>query len=206
MRKKKVMAAVSLFFVMAMLCSGCGKADGQAQEKEDKQEMAPAAEDELQGQQATPGGQQEESRMQVPSFTAKDLDGNAVTEEIFAGKDLTVVNVWGTFCPPCIGEMPELGEWARDMPENVQIVGLIVDIEGDEDTEHHDLAVEITEKAGADFVQIIANSDFGWALGGITGVPTTFFVDKEGCIVGNAVIGADVDRYKEVVEGYLDGQ
>ena len=88
---------------------------------------------------------------QMPAFIAKDLQGNEITESIFAEKDLTVVNIWGTFCPPCIAEMPERGEWAKEMPDNVQLVGLIVDIQGDNDTEHHDLAVMITEKAGAEF-------------------------------------------------------
>lgn len=43
-----------------------------------------------------------------PAFTTTDLNGNAVTEEIFLGKALTVVNIWGTFCDPCVNEMPLL--------------------------------------------------------------------------------------------------
>ena len=141
---------------------------------------------------------------QMPSFTAKDLDGNTVTESIFSEKDLTVINIWGTFCPPCIGEMPELGEWAREMPDNVQLIGLVSDISGDDDTEHHDLAVEILEKADADFLQIIANQDFMPIMQYIIGVPTTLFVDKEGNIVGDPIIGASVDEYKQFVEDYLN--
>lgn len=140
----------------------------------------------------------------MPSFTTKDLDGNTVTESIFSDKDLTIINIWGTFCPPCIGEMPELGEWAREMPDNVQLVGLVSDISGDDDTEHHDLAVEILEKADADFLQIIANQDFTPIMQYIIGVPTTLFVDKEGNIVGNPIIGASVDGYKQFVEDYLN--
>lgn len=142
----------------------------------------------------------------MPAFTSKDLDGNTITESIFADKDLTVVNIWGTFCTPCVEEMPELGEWAKSMPENVQIVGLIADISGDDDTEHHELAVTITEKAGADFTQIIANSDLDSIMQWVTGVPTTLFVDKEGNIVGKPIVGADVDGYKKFVEDYINGQ
>ncbi len=143
---------------------------------------------------------------QMPSFTAKDLEGNTVTEDIFSQKDLTVVNIWGTFCPPCIEEMPELGEWAEEMPDNVQMVGLIIDIAGEDDKEHHDMAVTITERAGAAFPQIIANSDFADILQGVVGVPTTLFVDKEGNLVGEPVVGAYVDGYKQFVEEYLSGQ
>lgn len=141
---------------------------------------------------------------QMPAFSAKDLSGNIVTESIFAQKDLTVVNIWGTFCSPCVGEMPSLGQWAKDMPDNVQLIGLITDISGDDDTVRHDLAVSIMEKADADFLQIIANQDFYPILKWITGVPTTLFVDKEGNIVGSPIVGADVEGYQKFVEDYLN--
>lgn len=141
---------------------------------------------------------------QMPSFTTKDLQGNTVTEAIFAEKDLTVVNVWGTFCGPCIEEMPELGEWAKTMPDNVQIVGLITDIDGDKDTKNLELAKNIVSKANAEFVQMIGNDEFKDMLSGIVGVPTTFFVDKQGNVVGEAIVGADVDGYKKFVEDYFN--
>lgn len=49
------------------------------------------------------------------SFTATDFKGNPVTSEIFAKNKLTMVNIWGTFCGPCIREMPDL---ARINEEN----------------------------------------------------------------------------------------
>lgn len=145
---------------------------------------------------------QEDSNL-FPSFTATDLDGSTVTESIFSEKDLTVLNIWGTFCGPCIGEMPELGEWAKEMPDNVQMLGLIIDINGEEDTEHRDLAVDITQKAGADFTNLIANADFAPILKDVVGVPTTLFIDGDGNIVGDPIVGADVDGYKAFVEEYL---
>lgn len=141
-----------------------------------------------------------------PAFTATDLSGNTVTESIFSEKDLTVLNIWGTFCGPCIGEMPELGAWAKEMPDNVQILGLIIDIDGEEDTEHRDLAVDITQKAGADFTNLIANADFAPILQDVIGVPTTLFIDGEGKIVGDPIVGADVDGYKTFVEDYLNAK
>lgn len=182
--KKSLISVLCALYVAVLVLTGCGKTDTQDMESE------PA----------------EEKTMFVSTFTTKDLDGNTVTEAIFSEKDLTVVNVWGTFCSPCVGEMPELGEWAKAMPENVQIVGLIIDIAGEEDKEHLDLAVEITEKAGADFVQIIANEDFTELMKDMVGVPTTYFVDKNGCVVGEPVLGADVEGYKKAVEDYLNEQ
>ncbi|GAB6085047.1 TlpA family protein disulfide reductase [Alkaliphilus crotonatoxidans] len=138
---------------------------------------------------------------QVPSFSTRDLNGNPVTEKIFQQKDLTMVNIWGTFCTPCIEEMPELGEIARSMPENVQMVGLITDIERDGD-KNHKLAQNIVTRANADFVQIIANEDLEDLLKNIIGVPTTFFVDKDGYIIGEPIVGADIEEYEKRLEEY----
>lgn len=38
----------------------------------------------------------------IEKFSADDLQGNKVTNEIFKENELTVVNIWGTFCKPCI--------------------------------------------------------------------------------------------------------
>lgn len=148
-----------------------------------------------------------ETPASLGEFKSTDLDGNEVTDSIFAEKDLTVVNIWGTFCGPCIEEMPELGEWAKEMPENVQIVGLVQDISGTEDQEHVELAKQITSKANADFLQIIAGTnDFAEVMSSLVGVPTTIFVDKSGNVVGEPIVGADVEGYKTFVEEYLNEQ
>lgn len=142
---------------------------------------------------------------EVPSFTTQDITGTEVTEDIFADKDITMVNVWGTFCSPCIGEMPELGEIARDLPENMQIIGLVIDIMGEKSEisqENLDLANQIAEKADAGFTHLIANEDFTDFISTITGVPSTFFVDKDGKILGKWIEGADIDAYKERLEEY----
>jgi 16S rRNA G966 N2-methylase RsmD len=48
---------------------------------------------------------------QVIRFEARDLDGNTVTSEaLFGSNRVTLVNVWGTWCPYCVQEMAELAE------------------------------------------------------------------------------------------------
>lgn len=196
---------ISILLGVALLAAGCGKAPTQDMGQVENSNVT-ASELEKNEAEHTEDVPVVETGFpsRMPSFTAKDLDGNTVTQDIFGEKDLTVVNIWGTFCNPCIAEMPELGEWAASMPDNVRIVGLIVDIAGDEDTRRHDLAVEITQRAGAEFTHIIANADFDPVMRWIVGVPTTVFVDGEGNLVGEPVIGADVDGYKAFVEEYLN--
>ena len=124
-------------------------------------------------------------------------------DSIFKDKDLTVLNIWGTFCGPCINEMPELGAWAKEMPENVQIIGLVADIVGETDSKQIDTAKTILEKTDANFQNIIPNADFSPLLSTVVGVPTTYFINREGKIVGKPIVGAQVSKYKAFVEDYL---
>ncbi len=213
-RQNRSKGAALAVIMLVMLSAGCAQTAGDTStgnRTQSDSDPSSAANTEGNNDSGSDTGtedvaEQAESGAKMPSFTAVDLNGNTVTESIFSEKDLTVVNIWGTFCGPCVGEMPELGTWAQEMPDNVQLIGLVIDVAGEEDTEHRDLAVSIMEKAGADFTQIIANQDFADILKDVYGVPTTIFVDKEGNIVGDSIIGADVDGYKQFVEEYLDGQ
>lgn len=139
-----------------------------------------------------------------PAFSAQDLHGNTVTNEIFAGKDLTVVNIWGTFCGPCINEMPELAAWSAEMPENVQIIGLVSDLYSADDADTLDTALQICEATGVTFTNIVAEDEFYALLSEVVGVPTTLFVDGSGMIVGDPVVGANVPAYKSFVEAYVN--
>lgn len=130
----------------------------------------------------------------IPIFTAKTIDGTTVTNEIFAEKKITLVNIWGTFCPPCIAEMPELGEMARSLPADAQIIGLVCDASGN--SVQIQRAQEITRRAGADFVNIVPDAQLIKFMEGVEAVPTTIFVNSKGEVVGKAIIGANVEEYK----------
>lgn len=138
-----------------------------------------------------------------PSFTTYTLDGNVITDDIFSQADVTVINIWGTYCPPCIGEMPELGEWARNMPDNVQLIGLVCDIEDKNDSATISEAYSILNNAGAGFTQMIYSNDLYDFMVDVYAVPTTIFVNRDGYLIGESIIGADVDGYKSTVDTLL---
>ena len=137
----------------------------------------------------------------VPTFSTQTIDGKPVTNEIFTAKKITVVNIWGTFCPPCIGEMPELGEMARNLPDTAQIIGLVCDTS--ENSVQIQRALEITKKARATFVNIVPDAALMKFMEGVEAVPTTIFVNSKGEVVGKAIIGADVEGYKHELERLL---
>lgn len=144
-----------------------------------------------------------------PEFTTMDLDGNEVTQEIFGDKKLTMVNVWGTFCSPCIQEMPALGELAEEYKEDMQILGVISDVVQTEEVTS-DAALEeakrIIDITKADYTHVVTSQDLlEEFVSGISAVPTTFFVDQEGNIMGVGVSGArSKEKWQEIIEALLD--
>lgn len=136
------------------------------------------------------GAHEVEDRVSVDfsSLEAKTLEGGSFTREDFSGKDVTVVNFWGTFCSPCIEEMPELAQLEKSLPDNVQFITVCLDgAEAPED------AKKILEEAGFQGVTLVSGNDsFQKACGKIQSVPTSVFVDKDGHMIGNGKPMGDV--------------
>ena len=91
----------------------------------------------------------------LTAFTAYDLDGNTQTEKLFEGKKLTVLNIWATYCGPCIQEMPALAEIHEEYAaKGVQIVGIVSDVPAVESTTA-DTARTLIKDTGANYVNLL---------------------------------------------------
>jgi len=83
--------------------------------------LCACASEAVQPQEETPTGI-------LSAFTATDLQGNGVDQTVLQGCRLTMVNVWATYCSPCISEMPDLADLAAKYADlGVQIIGLVSD-------------------------------------------------------------------------------
>jgi thiol-disulfide isomerase/thioredoxin len=129
-----------------------------------------------------------------PSFSTTDLNGNAVDNKSFADYKITMINVWGTFCKPCIEEMPDLQTLSGQMPSGTRLVGLVADAT---DGNTINLAKQIVSENGVTYQNWLPDDALlGYVNDNITGVPTTIFVDSNGNIVGDAVVGVQsIDDY-----------
>ena len=135
-------------------------------------------------------------------FETTDLDGNTVkSEDIFSANDLTMINIWGTYCGPCIAEMPELALLSdRLSSKGCAVIGVVVDIRSPSDSDTIAAAKEILSDTGVEYLNILMWDSFPDDLPSQF-VPTTYFVDRNGCIVGEAVIGAQgADDYEAVID------
>ena len=145
----------------------------------------------------------------VGKFETKGVDGKDYTEKVFSDYDLTLVNVFTTWCSPCVNEIPELEKLYEEMKEKgVGVVGVVLDTVGDDAKQNEDTVKKagvLKEKTKASYPFLVPDSTMmNGRLNGVSAFPETFFVDKEGNIVGETYSGSHtLDGWKEIVEKEL---
>lgn len=131
----------------------------------------------------------------LSSFEAEDMDGQKIDQSVFANYDLTMVNIWTTWCGVCVEEMPYLEKLHKQLPENVNIISICGDA-----SDEKELAQQILNKNEITFQTLVDNDALNESLlKYVTGFPTTIFVDKNGNIVGDIQMGAPGEN---IVQGY----
>lgn len=146
----------------------------------------------------------------LSSFESTDIDNKLVDQSVFKGKKLTMVNMWATFCGPCIREMPELGELNKEYAgKGFQIIGIPVDVidwEGKLSDEMVAAAKEIVSKTQADYLHILpSNSLIKAKLSEVSSVPETIFVDENGRQVGKSYIGSrSKEQWEKIINELLE--
>ena len=115
----------------------------------------------------------------------QDMTGEAYQTSVFADYDLTMVDVWATWDNPCIAQMPELAKLDATLPENVNLISICID-----GNENQVLAQEIMDYCNTSYPVLLPSDSLEEdILQHITSVPTTFFVDCNGKIVGEPLVG-----------------
>lgn len=145
----------------------------------------------------------------LASFSTQTLAGETVDNTMLSGYPVTMVNVWATFCSPCIDEMPDLGTLAAEYADKgVQIVGLVSDVLNSDATinqEQVDLAKEIVSSTGANYPHLLPSAELIQSvLMNTQVVPTTFFVDEAGNQIGETITGSkSIDQWRSVLDAML---
>lgn len=140
-----------------------------------------------------------------------DLNGQPVDASMIAGSRLVMVNVWATYCGPCINEMQGLGNLARELKDQgIRVIGLLSDCTNSDLSVNATLAKKarsIVESTQADYPHILPSAIMiRNVITQIQAVPTTFFLDENGIMVGEVYVGARDDQaWHEIVMKTLEG-
>lgn len=115
----------------------------------------------------------------APAFTLLDLNGKKVSLSDFKGRPL-LINYWGTYCAPCMVEMPWLQDFSRKYaPDGLAIIGITYDSEVGRDA-----IARTTGKLGVTYPILLstpkAEKDY---LSNTEALPMSFYVDRSGKII-----------------------
>jgi thiol-disulfide isomerase/thioredoxin len=123
------------------------------------------------------------------TFALPDLEGNVVfsTDDRFAGKVL-LVNLWGTWCPPCLSEIPTFKNLQNRLgPQGLVVVAIAFEKKTDAAVRRDRLRTFFLQnQINYLILDGGATSDFASALPTVTGVeglPVEILVDREGVVV-----------------------
>nr|WP_263313999.1 TlpA disulfide reductase family protein [Mammaliicoccus sp. Marseille-Q6498] len=95
-------------------------------------------------------------------------------KKVTSKNDITVINLFASWCDPCKREMPELVKYAKQHENGVELIGLNV-------KDKHKSAEELLKDVGVNYKVFVAEDDFLKKFKTYN-IPTTLFVDKNGKI------------------------
>ena len=118
---------------------------------------------------------------QSPSFEAPDVGTGQVVSLVDYDGHPIIINFWASWCPPCRAEAPGLEKiWRDNMDSGLVLLGVNVqDTEGD--------AVQYLKDFGITFPNVLDRGGQITIDYGVTGLPVTFFVSRDGRVLGRWV-------------------
>lgn len=149
------------------------------------------------------------------------LDGTPFDTSVFEGKPI-FLNIWATWCSPCLMEMPHLEELAQEYADKITIVGvhsegMMVSEGGDlvPDDEKNQVALQLKEEMALTYPLLnpdptlfilMMSPQYGLQ---VSALPTTWFIDGKGFIRDVKEGYRDKEGWKDAIDtflAHLDGE
>lgn len=188
---------IAIFAWSAALALSLAACSGD--KKDAAQTNTDTASDQMQAQTQTPATQSSSS-MADPNavqFATVDIDGATRQSTEWVTKQPVIINFWGTWCPPCRKEIPDLVRFYEEYkPKGVEIVSLAVN-------DNPDAVRSYASNAGMKWVMLMGDDGIYQKYGGIRGVPTTIFIDRNGKETDRFVGARSYEDFKAAADKIL---
>jgi len=110
----------------------------------------------------------------APQFTLTDVTGRPLALSNYRGK-VVILDFWAPWCPPCRREIPDLVSLQQQYAsQGLQIIGIGLDQPGN--------VAAFVQQNGINYPVAVGNDAIANLYGGVSGIPTTFIIDKQGNI------------------------
>jgi thiol-disulfide isomerase/thioredoxin len=136
----------------------------------------------------------------APTISFADLAGNTLSLSEFAGK-IILVNLWATWCEPCLREMPSLERLQARLGDKITVVAISEDRGGSKAVEP--FIAKLGLKSVKTYLDPKSTAERAFA---VQGLPTSFLIDREGKVLGRVEGAAEWDSPKliETLKSFLD--
>ncbi len=188
---KKILFSAFLLFCVLTLLASCGFTDGETTE--------------------APPDSNSDSALDLSSFRSKDISGRTVEgKELFSSHDLTMINIWATYCGPCLREMQDLEVLSFSYDDSFQVIGIPLDVSdanGNIKPSMKNVFESILESTEVHYPQILPSDSLNALyLNSVVYIPTTLFVDRNGYVVSEYLGCRSLSAWTEIMDELLKGQ
>ena len=140
----------------------------------------------------------EKDRNKAPAFTLKDVTGRTVQLADYKGK-VVLLNFWATWCGPCKIEIP----WFIDFEQRYKdrgfaVLGISMDEDGWEAVKPYIEAKKVNYRV------VIGTDEVAELYGGVSSLPTSFVLDRQGKIASTHVGLVSKSVYQHDIEQLLE--
>ncbi len=202
---------IFVWMAAVLLLAGCGADKEPIQQPtvpEQTQEESASGATEQSGEVTTEQSEtvsEDADEPYVVSFEATTIEGEPMTSDIFSQSKLTMINVWATYCNPCLMEMPDLGDIAEEYDKaNFQLIGIVSDVVDTASQSDIDNAWDLIVQTEANYPHLLLNQSlYENLVGGVSSVPTTFFVNQKGELLTYVVGANDEDTWERIINELL---
>jgi len=133
-----------------------------------------------------------------PWFAAPKIDGGIVTLDQYQGSPL-IINFWASWCPPCRDETPDIEDmWKSRMDEGLVVIGVNVQ-DSEEEAKNYLSEFSVT------FPNVLDSDGRITVEYGVTGLPVTFFISRDGRVAGRWVGSISESRLASWATFLLEG-
>ncbi|MCX4455978.1 TlpA family protein disulfide reductase [Streptomyces sp. NBC_01340] len=142
------------------------------------------------------------SRVEAPDLSGPTVDGKQLDVKDYKGK-IVVVNVWGSWCPPCRAEAPNFVKVAKDTAaKGVQFVGI------NTRDANISLAQAFEKQQGVTYPSLYDPTSklllrFKKGTLNLQTIPSTIVIDRDGKIAARTLQALSEDKLREMLDPVL---
>lgn len=127
-------------------------------------------------------------------FKTMTLSGKSISSEIFKDYDVTMINIWATWCESCLNELPELQKVYENLPDGANMITVCIDAK-----QSTSKAQEIISTIGASFPVLFVDEKLEKSLVYLlNGYPSAIFVDSTGKSIAPEMLNIPDENASEI--------